>query len=153
MFFGHISNYNPKQYPPAIAFALEYLKSTDFDAMQAGVYELKGKKIYVQVLDLETKDISAFQPEVHHNYLDVQYLHQGKEKMAFAVDNGHYPVHTAYLPERDIQYYQAVENEQIFTCEAGNFAVFLPEDCHRTAIFHGTPTIRKVVVKIAMSEI
>ncbi|VEI48408.1 uncharacterized protein, YhcH/YjgK/YiaL family [Actinobacillus equuli] len=113
MFFGHISNYNPKQYPEAIQYALRYLKNTDFNAMETGVYELKGRDIYVQVLDLETKDISAFQPEVHRNYLDVQYLHKGKEKMAFAVDNGNNPIHTAYLPERDIQYYQAVENEQI----------------------------------------
>ncbi|EFX92854.1 Uncharacterised protein [Actinobacillus ureae] len=29
---------------------------------------------------------------------------------------------------------------------------FSPEDCHRTAIFNGTEKIRKVVVKIAMSE-
>ncbi|VEB27151.1 Toxin-antitoxin biofilm protein TabA [Actinobacillus lignieresii] len=153
MFFGHISNYNPKQYPEAIQYALRYLKNTDFDAMEAGVYELKGRDIYVQVLDLESKDISEFQPEVHRNYLDVQYLHKGKEKMAFAVDSGNNPIHTAYLPERDIQYYQAVENEQIFACETGNFAVFFPEDCHRTAIFNGTETIRKVVVKIAMTEI
>ncbi|SUT87871.1 uncharacterized protein, YhcH/YjgK/YiaL family [Actinobacillus ureae] len=67
--------------------------------MEVGVYELKGRDIYVQVLDLETKDISEFQPEVHHNYLDVQYLHKGKEKMAFAVDSGKNPIHTTYLPE------------------------------------------------------
>lgn len=37
MFFGHIKNYNPKQYPKAIQFALDYLKQTDFDAIEAGV--------------------------------------------------------------------------------------------------------------------
>lgn len=153
MFFGHIANYNPTQYPQAIQFALNYLKNTDFDAMDAGVYELKGREIYVQVLDLETKAIEAFQPEVHRNYLDVQYLHHGTELMAAATDLGNNPVAVAYNPERDIQYYASVENENIFRCQAGNFAVFFPEDTHRTAIFDGSPMIRKVVVKIAMSEI
>lgn len=153
MFFGHIQNYNPAQYPEAIQYALRYLKNTDFDAMEAGVYELKGRSIYVQVLDLETKAISAFQPEVHQNYLDVQYLHRGKELMATATDTGRNPIHTAYNPERDIQYYESVENENVFRCVEGNFAVFFPEDAHRTAIFDGTEKIRKVVVKIAMTEI
>lgn len=153
MFFGHISNYNPKQYPKAIQFALDYLKNTDFDAMEAGVYELKGRDIYVQVLDLDTKEKSAYQPEVHQNYLDVQYLHKGVELMAAAIDSGNNPVAAEYNPERDIQFYASVQNENEFRCEAGNFAVFFPEDTHRTAIFAGEAKIRKVVVKIKMSEI
>ncbi|MEG9476336.1 MULTISPECIES: YhcH/YjgK/YiaL family protein [Mannheimia] len=153
MFFGHISNYNPAQYPKAIQFALDYLKNTDFDAMEAGVYELKGRDIYVQVLDLETKEKSAYQPEVHRNYLDVQYLHKGVELMAASIDLGNNPVAVEYNPERDIQFYASVQNENEFRCEAGNFAVFFPEDTHRTAIFAGEAKIRKVVVKIKMSEI
>ncbi|MDH2924629.1 YhcH/YjgK/YiaL family protein [Nicoletella semolina] len=153
MFFGHISNYNPKSYPSAIAFALDYLRGTDFNQLDAGVYELKGRSVFVQVLDLTTKKLEDFQPEVHRNYLDVQYLHCGKEIMACAVDTEQNPVAQVYDPERDIQFYQNVENEQILHCVAGSFAVFFPEDCHRTAVYDGTPTIRKVVVKIAMSEI
>ncbi|HGO5824201.1 TPA: YhcH/YjgK/YiaL family protein [Mannheimia haemolytica] len=153
MFFDHISQVKANRYPLAIQIALNYLKNTDFDAMGAGVYELKGRQIYVQVLDLNTKPKHEFQPEVHRNYLDVQYLHRGKEIMAAAVDTGTNPIAVEYNPERDIQYYQSVANENEFRCIAGNFAVFFPEDCHRTAIFDGTETIRKVVVKIAMSEI
>lgn len=151
MFFGHISNYNPAQYPKAIQFALDYLKNTDFDAMEAGVYELKGRDIYVQVLDLETKEKSAYQPEVHRNYLDVQYLHKGVELMAASIDLGNNPIAVEYNSERDIQFYVSVQNENEFRCEAGNFAVFFPEDTHRTAIFAGEAKIRKVVVKIKMS--
>ncbi|AWI50272.1 YhcH/YjgK/YiaL family protein [Actinobacillus porcitonsillarum] len=153
MFFGHISNYNPKQYPKAIAFALDYLKKTDFDKMEAGVYELKGREIFVQVLDLVTQPKSAFQPEVHRRYLDVQYLHKGKEVMAAATDLGTNPIAQAYDETRDIQYYATAENENEFRCVSGNFAVFFPEDTHRTAIYDGTEMIRKIVVKIAMSEI
>ncbi|AMW16704.1 YhcH/YjgK/YiaL family protein [Glaesserella parasuis] len=153
MFFGHISNVNKSQYPKAIQFALDYLQNTDFDRLEVGRYSLKEDRIYVQVLDLDTKPKSAYQPEVHRNYLDVQYLHRGKEIMASAIDLGQNPVATAYDPERDIQYYSAVEQENEFHCVEGNFAVFFPEDTHRTAIYDGTEMIRKIVVKIAMSEI
>ncbi|AGI31312.1 TPA: YhcH/YjgK/YiaL family protein [Mannheimia haemolytica] len=121
MFFGHISQVKANRYPPAIQIALNYLKNTDFDAMEAGVYELKGRQIYVQVLDLNTKSKHEFQPEVHRNYLDVQYLHRGKEIMAAAVDTGTNPIAMEYNPERDIQYYQSVANENEFRCVEGNF--------------------------------
>ncbi|QLB39686.1 MULTISPECIES: YhcH/YjgK/YiaL family protein [Mannheimia] len=153
MYFGHISNYNPVQYPKVIQLALDYLKNTDFDAMEAGVYELKGRQIYVQVLDLDTKEKSAYQPEVHQHYLDVQYLHKGVELMAAAIDLGNNPVAKEYDVERDIKFYSAVQNENEFRCKPGNFAIFFPEDTHRTAIFAGEAKIRKVVVKIAISEL
>ncbi len=153
MFFGHISKVNKSQYPKAIQFALDYLQNTDFDHIEVGRYPLKGDLIYVQVLDLETKAKMAYQPEVHRNYLDVQYLHRGKEIMATAVDTGKNPVAIAYNPERDIQYYESVTQENEFHCIEGNFAVFFPVDAHRTAIYDGTEMIRKIVVKIAISEL
>lgn len=153
MYFGHIANYQPAHYPKAIQFALDYLKQTDFEKMEAGVYELKGRAIFVQVLDLTTQAKAAFQPEVHRNYLDVQYLHKGKEIMAVAADLGNNPIAQVYSPERDIQYYAEVSGENEFHCLPGNFAVFFPEDAHRTAIFDGTESIRKIVVKIALSEL
>ena len=153
MFFGHISKVNKSQYPKAIQFALDYLQNTDFDRIDAGRYPLKGDLIYVQVLDLETKAKTAYQPEVHRHYLDVQYLHRGKEIMATAVDLGHNPIAVAYDPQRDIQYYAEVANENELHCISGNFAVFFPEDAHRTAIYDGTEMIRKIVVKIAISEL
>lgn len=153
MFFGHISKVNKNQYPEAIQIALDYLQHTDFEQLEAGRYSLKGDLIYVQVLDLETKPKSAYQPEVHRKYLDVQYLHRGKEIMATAVDFGQNPVASPYDPERDIQYYESMEHENEFHCVAGNFAVFFPEDAHRTAIYDGTDKVRKIVVKIAISEL
>ena len=72
MFSGHISNIISNRYPRAIQEALDYIKNTDFDKLEAGRYPIKGDLIYAQVLDLETKDKASFQPEVHRKYLDVQ---------------------------------------------------------------------------------
>ncbi|OOH90912.1 hypothetical protein BMT54_03695 [Pasteurellaceae bacterium 15-036681] len=154
MYFGHINNINPNEYPKAIQFALEYLKNTDFDKVEVGRYQLKGDLIYVQVLDLETKPKAEIRPEVHRNYLDVQYLHSGKEKMGFAHDCGNNQIAMEYDPNRDIQLYQDAEYEGELTMQVGSFAVFFPEDVHRPACIDGEVSkIRKVVVKIAISEL
>ncbi|WP_373820305.1 YhcH/YjgK/YiaL family protein [Glaesserella sp.] len=155
MFFGHINNFNPNEYPKAIQFALDYLKNTDFDALQTGRYPLKGDLIYVQVLDLETKPKSDILPEVHRRYLDVQYLHSGLERMGVEPDLGQNPIAKEYDPERDIQHYAMMQNEVELIFRPGNFAVFFPEDIHRPACQDGgrSSPIRKVVVKIAISEL
>lgn len=154
MFFGHISKVNKKQYPAAIQLALDYLAATDFDKVEAGRYPIKGDLIYAQVLDLETKDKSAVLPEVHRKYLDVQYLHAGKERIGVTPDLGNNPVAQDYDEERDILFYTDVQNEVELIMRPGNFAVFFPEDIHRPSCADGqSGKIRKIVVKVAVSEL
>lgn len=154
MYFGHLSNVDFAQYPKAIQVALNYLKNTDFDQLAAGRYAIKDDLIHVQVLDLTTKPKSENLPEIHRTYLDVQYLHSGKERMGFAPDLGTNKVAIEYDPARDIQFYQDAEFENELIMQAGSFAVFFPNDVHRPNCIDGEVSqIRKVVVKIAMSEI
>lgn len=154
MFFGHINTVNFKQYPQAIQIALRYLKNTDFDVIAAGRYEIKGDLIYAQVLDLDTQDKSLLLPEVHRHYLDVQYLHSGTEKIGVAIDLGNNIIAENYDSARDIQFYSGVQNESELVMQVGNFAVFFPEDIHRPGCINiQTNKIRKVVVKVAMSEL
>ncbi|MBN6067105.1 YhcH/YjgK/YiaL family protein [Aggregatibacter actinomycetemcomitans] len=153
MFFGHLSNVVPNRYPNAILNALDYLKKTDFNRLAAGRYPLSGES-YVQVLDLQTQTKDEYLPEAHRKYIDVQYWHSGVERMAVAPDLGNNAIAQDYDAERDILFYQAVENEQEILCRAGNFAVFFPEDIHRGACRPDeVAKIRKIVVKIAVSEL
>ncbi|QIW16643.1 hypothetical protein A4G20_10040 [Pasteurellaceae bacterium RH1A] len=152
MFFGHINHVDFRQYPAAIGRALRYLQETDLAAIPAGRYDLEPEKMYVQVLDLTTKPDEEILPEVHRNWIDVQFLQSGVEKIAVSVDQGKYQVATPYDAERDIAFYTQGENEAYLTFRAGNFAVFFPQDAHRPAIADGQPSaIRKVVVKVAVS--
>lgn len=154
MFFGHISTAELKLYPPAIQQALTFLRETDFSQLETGRYPIKGDLIYAQVLDLETKPKSEILPEVHRYYLDVQYLYAGNERIGFAIDFGTNNIAIEYDPERDIQYYQDAVFENELVMQAGNFAVFFPNDIHRPGCCDGNiSSIRKIVVKIAMSEI
>ena len=46
--------------------------------MEPGVYEIEGKKMYAQVFDAETEPAEKKRPEVHENFLDVQFLESGR---------------------------------------------------------------------------
>lgn len=154
MFFGHIDNLDLSIYPFAIQKALRFIKETNFDNLEVGCYEIEEKRIYAQVLDLETQEPNNILPEVHRNYLDIQYLHKGKEKIGVSTDLGKYPVFQEYNEVRDILFYQYVDNESLLTMRPGNFAVFFPSDIHRPAqIDEESCSIRKIVVKVAISEL
>lgn len=153
MFFGHISNIVANRYPKAVLAALEYIKNTDFGRLEAGRYPLTGDA-YMQVLNLHTKTKEECLPEVHRQYLDVQYWISGMERMGVAPDLGNNKVAQDYDAERDVLFYSDSENEQEIVCHAGNFAVFFPEDVHRGACRkEEISSIRKVVIKVAISEL
>ena len=45
MIFGHIAQPNPCRFPAAIEKALDFLRATDFNALEPGVVEIDGKNI------------------------------------------------------------------------------------------------------------
>ncbi|GCP85327.1 hypothetical protein BvCmsHHP019_00914 [Escherichia coli] len=56
MIFGHIAQPNPCRLPAAIEKALDFLRATDFNALEPGVVEIDGKNIYAQIIDLTTRE-------------------------------------------------------------------------------------------------
>lgn len=149
MIFGHIANTAAAHYPPAIAKAVAYLQKTDFSALPSGRYEDEETGYIVQVLDLPTQAKEELRPEVHRKNIDVQFLVSGTELIGVAIDNGNNIVHQELLAQRDIIFYQDVDNESWLTMHPGNFAVFFPQDVHRPGCINQHPcNIRKVVVKI-----
>lgn len=149
MIFSSIySNDDFKAYPAVIRRVIDYLKSNDFAAMETGVYDLEGKDIYVQVFDAETGPVEEKRPESHEDYLDIQFLVTGEEKLGFTPNTGAYEV-AEHILERDLIFYKSVENEGFVYATPGCFTVFFPNDIHRPAVAVAEPmVIRKVVVKV-----
>lgn len=152
MIFGHIEKSNFDHFHPIIKKALVYLKNTDLSTVPTGQYSMDD--FIVQVIDLNTKVFDEIKPEVHRKKIDIQYLHQGIEKIGVSSDTGNNKPASHYLPERDIQFYEDSENEFFIQMIPGNFAIFYPEDVHRPACVHGAPSaIRKIVVKINLDKL
>lgn len=137
-----------KAYPEAIRKVIDYLKSNDFVKMEPGVYELEGRDIYVQVFDAETGAVEEKRPESHKDYLDIQFLASGEEKLGFTPYLEKYEV-DEYIVERDLIFYKSVENEGFIYATPGCISIFFPHDIHRPAVAVDKPmTVRKVVVKV-----
>lgn len=137
-----------KAYPEVIQKMIQYLKENDITKMDPGVYELQGKDLYVQVFDAKTAPVEETRPESHNDYLDIQFLATGEEKLGFTPNTGKYEV-DEHIVERDLIFYKSVENEGFIQAVPGCISVFFPCDVHRPAVAVNEPmTVRKAVIKV-----
>ena len=147
------ANDDLNRYPRPIRTALCWLQNHDVAAMEPGVYEIEGQDIYAQVVDLTTAPRAEKKPEVHKEYIDVQYLAAGEELLGFAPDKGGRPIAEAH-PENDLYFYENAPDEVLLKATAGSYSIFFPNDIHRPGVMADAPMkIRKAVVKVRSSLI
>ena len=141
-------------YPQVIKEALLYLKETDILSLAPGRYDICGDLVYALVQDIETCSKKTKKPEVHREYIDIQYVVTGEECIGYcSLDNSLLPVISK--PDNDIYFFTdnlALEN--FVNLRAGDFCIFFPYDIHRPGcISKASGKVRKVVVKLKYSEL
>lgn len=132
--------------------ALEYLAATDFSKVADGRYVLDGEKMYANVENYTTADRSTKKPEAHNKYIDVQYLGKGTEKIYFAPRTADVKVVEDYAEERDLLFFENIEEKDYVVLNAGDFAVLFPWELHRPGCNaeNDPSAVQKIVVKIAV---
>lgn len=129
-----------------ISKGLKYLQETDLASLEPGKYEIDGSKVYAAVSSYDSKPVDQGKWEAHKNYIDIQYIVSGVEKMGFA-HISECEACTDYNDAKDVQFYKA--NGDLFVVKAGYFVIFAPEDVHMPNIAAAEPTsMKKVVVKV-----
>jgi biofilm protein TabA len=132
---------------PRIARALDYLATTDLQALSPGKHEIDGDRLFALVSDYTPKALSAGRWEAHRRYLDLQFVVSGVER--FGVAPLHGMVAGDYIPEKDISWLTG--SGDYLTLAAGQFVIVWPGDAHMPGLDAGVPgSVRKVVVKIAI---
>lgn len=141
----------PYRYPPAIQTALDWITEHDLANLEAGTYELQGQDLYINLQDITTKPVGDCFPERHNDYLDIQYVVSGVERMGFAPYSGCETVVVA--PEgKDIVIYEDLRWESFVDVPSGCFCIFFPSDIHRPGCAAGEPgSVRKAVIKLRRS--
>jgi YhcH/YjgK/YiaL family protein len=130
---------------PGIARGLAFLASTDLQALSPGKHELDGKRLFVLVSDYTTKPEADGRWEAHRDYLDLQYMVSGIERMGIAPTT--HLRETDYQADRDIVWLEGAGDFVTFV--AGQFMILWPGDAHMPGIAVNHPVKgRKVVVKI-----
>ena len=154
MIFGHIAQPNPCRLPAAIEKALDFLRTTDFNALEPGRCRNRRQEYLCANYRFNHTRSVENRPAVHRRYIDIQFLAWGEEKIGIAIDTGNNKVSESLLEQRDIIFYHDSEHESFIEMIPGSYAIFFPQDVHRPACNkNATTAIRKIVVKVALAAL
>jgi YhcH/YjgK/YiaL family protein len=130
---------------PRFAQALDYLKSTDLNALEPGKYEIDGKDLHASVSAKEGVQAADAKFEAHNSYIDIQVCISGKESMGWKPRAKCVDPKGEFNTEKDVIFYND-QPDMYFTLTDGQFVIFYPEDVHAPMIGEGV--IKKLVVKV-----
>ena len=130
-----------------IRLGLEWLRDVNPN-IEKGVYELS-PRVKAIVSDYTTKDVNENGYEAHHDYIDIQYLISGQEKIC-CLPLEYLKEKKAYSKDIDAAFYEEADiNPLEIQIGNGYFALFYPQDGHMPGLcLCGAKEVKKVVLKI-----
>jgi len=132
---------------PRIARGLAWLASFS-PAFLDGRHEIDGDNVFALVQSYDTVAPTDKRFESHRDYIDIQYLHAGRE-VIFHAPLGQLTPETTYDAARDFTLYEDPTESTPLALAPGHFALFFPHDGHKPGCFSGpSARIRKVVIKV-----
>lgn len=141
----------PYKYPAAIQTALKWIADHDVAHMDTGTYEIQGRDLYINIQDIITQPAENCRPERHNDYLDIQYVVSGVERMGCVPYTGNEAV-LAAIENKDIILYKDLVEESFVDVAPGCYCIFFSNDIHRPGCAIGEPgNVRKAVAKVKQS--
>lgn len=148
----HLAYYNYLN--PDIKKGLKYVRDTNFDELENGRHEIEEGKIYANIQEYDTKPLDECKYEAHRQYVDIQFMIKGEEKMGTGnIDT--FDETTQYDEEKDVVFLKSLPGKEdqarMLHVREREFAVFYPQDAHMPCIAVDSPApVRKVIVKIKL---
>ncbi len=150
MVYGHVfatDAYAHLLVNPAWKLAFDWLM-TATTGTPAGIRNLQGDDVYVNVHGYDTLPREQCRFESHRRYLDLQYCISGGETIDWRLVSGLEP-DAAYDENKDVAFYRPASAEATLRMSPGSFAIFHPPDAHRPRVHDGVnPSVFKLVIKI-----
>ena len=138
----NLKNYIPLN--PLFADVVSFIENNDLVKLEAGKHEIKGKDLFVNIINQKGKTKEEAVMETHRNMLDIQIPLDAPEVY------GYTPLcdlpELEYNDEKDVTKYE-IEAQTYVKCNPGQFAIFFPQDGHTPCIGE-TPEIRKAIFKV-----
>lgn len=132
---------------PRFAKAFEFLKTINLDTIEVGKYPVDGPEVHASVSLKEGYSRENAKFECHDHWLDIQVCPANAEQMGWSARERVSSPIGEYNSEKDVTFFSD-KPETYFTLQAGQFAIFFPEDVHAPQIGEGN--IKKLVVKIKL---
>jgi len=133
---------------PAFSSCLAYLKAFD-PATPVGRYEIEGTDAFALVQQYETAPATTKPIEAHRKMIDIQFLAAGSEIIQVTPPRRQNPS-TEYEIASDCQLFDTTDDISDCILQAGELAIFFPEDLHKPGCVKGEAArpVVKVVVKV-----
>lgn len=156
MIIGNINHLDLIPYlPTKITQVIKYIKDNVNANTPIGRYDVEGDNLFFMLSESPTRDIQDAYPEYHKKYLDVQIVLSGPEGIAISTLPPYTKVIEDDILNNDIAFVETPNEETLLTLHQHDFIVFFPGELHKPlcAINNKRSTVRKVVVKIAVSAL
>ena len=136
---------------PRFEKAFAFIKQAVAENLPAGKYEIDGKELYASVLEYNTKVEPDGKFEGHKNYIDIQYIVSGAERMEEVHISKATPK-TEYNDVKDVTFYEDCDKAGVCIVEAGEYGIFMPDDIHKPsmAVNGISAPVKKIVVKVKL---
>lgn len=132
---------------PRFAAAFGWLAATELAGLAEGRIAVEGEEVFALVQRYRTEGRAGKSYESHRDYADIQVLVRGRELVAWRCAEG-LAESSPYDPAKD-QAGWKLEGGLDLPLEAGEFAVFFPQDAHLPRLASGDPAeVLKIVVKV-----
>lgn len=129
------------------AKAFEFILKQDLSAMEPAKYPVDGDEIHASFMVKDGVKAADAKFEAHNNYIDIQVCPSGEEQMGWKPRQTCTNPAGEYNTEKDVIFYKD-QPDTYFNLQAGQFAIFFPEDVHAPMIGEGP--IKKLVVKVKL---
>ena len=133
---------------PRFQKAFAYLEK--FNAqVETGRYELDGDNVYALVQKYTTKGLDGRLYEAHRQYIDIQYVHSGRETILWAPLSALTHVNKPYDEKSEAALFGLIQENFAINLSAGQFTILFPADGHVPCTIWGAASdVTKVVVKV-----
>lgn len=120
--------------------------------LENGVYIIN-PRVKAIVSEYTTKEVNEYGYEAHREYIDIQYLIYGEEKIC-SLPLEFLQETKPYNEEQDAAFYEEASiKPQELLIGNGYFAILYPQDGHMPQMSVKEPTaVKKVVVKVKIEE-
>jgi biofilm protein TabA len=133
---------------PRFAAAFEFLEKLPASKPD-GRYDIDGDNCFALVQTYTTRPLAQALFEAHRQYIDIQFLQAGRETLLWTPLAALTQVTRPYAADEDITFFANPPHWTPINLQAGQFAIFFPEDGHAPSLEHGGPSeVRKIVIKI-----
>ena len=135
---------------PRFAAAFAYLRTVD-GTQPLGRHDIDGDNCFALVQTYATKPLEAAKFEAHRKYIDIQYIHSGRETILWAPLAIMQEETMAYTEAKEAALFKLVPDRTELHLGPGHFTILYPQDAHAPCVEWGTPEqVFKVVIKVAV---